>query len=139
MRAIRLYDLRHTSISLMAAGGADLKAVSEVAGHANVAITRNVYQHINRNQRAAALAALTDALAERPEGVSPWWALWGSNPGPTDYEIACRRCAAYYARGSSTSPGRIDQSRAGSLRLPAIGAGYTGPESNKGTRRKEGT
>jgi len=64
---IRLYDLRHTAITLMAAGGADLKAVSEIAGHANVQITRNIYQHINRKQRRAALDALTEALEEPQE------------------------------------------------------------------------
>jgi integrase len=74
VRPIRLYDLRHTGISVMAERGADIKAISEVAGHANVLITRNVYQHVNRNQRAAALAALTEALGEpsdpSQEGVS---------------------------------------------------------------------
>ena len=63
---IRLYDMRHTAITLMAESGADIKAVSEVAGHANVLITRNVYQHINRSQRASALAALSTAL-DTPE------------------------------------------------------------------------
>jgi integrase len=67
VRPIRLYDLRHTAISAMAAAGADIKAISEVAGHANVTITRNVYQHINRKQRAAALAALADAYGESPQ------------------------------------------------------------------------
>jgi integrase len=61
-RDIRLYDLRHTAISAMAERGADIKAISEVAGHASVRITRNVYQHVNRKQRAAALDALTDAF-----------------------------------------------------------------------------
>jgi integrase len=60
---IRLYDLRHTAITLMAAAGGDLKAISEVAGHANVTITRNVYQHINKQQRNAVLATLTVAHA----------------------------------------------------------------------------
>jgi integrase len=61
---IRLYDLRHTAITLMAARGVGITAVSEVAGHANVLVTRSIYQHINRGQRAAALAALTEALDE---------------------------------------------------------------------------
>jgi integrase len=65
---IRLYDLRHTAISLMAEAGADIKAISEVAGHANVLITRNIYQHINRAQRAAALGHLAEALGDtQPE------------------------------------------------------------------------
>ena len=36
---------------LMLAGGADLKATSEVAGHDNVSITQNVYQKTYRDQR----------------------------------------------------------------------------------------
>ena len=38
--------------------GGDIKAISEMAGHANVLITRNVYQHVNRAQRADALGRL---------------------------------------------------------------------------------
>jgi integrase len=41
---IRLYDLRHTCVSLLLASGADRKATSELVGHANAQITRDVYQ-----------------------------------------------------------------------------------------------
>jgi integrase len=60
--AIRLYDLRHTCISLLLANGADLKATSELVGHANVQITRNVYQKTYRDQRAHALGLLSAVL-----------------------------------------------------------------------------
>jgi len=59
---IRLYDLRHTCISLLLANGADLKATSELVGHANVLITRNVYQKTYRDQRAQALDLLSGVL-----------------------------------------------------------------------------
>jgi integrase len=68
VRDIRLYDLRHTAISLMAEAGADFKAVSEIAGHADVRITRNVYQHVNRGQRKAALDVLGEALTQGDMG-----------------------------------------------------------------------
>jgi integrase len=74
VQPIPLYDLRHAAISAMAAAGADIKAISEVAGHADVLITRNAYQYINRKQRSAALAALTAVYGEAPpkavEGIS---------------------------------------------------------------------
>lgn len=66
---IRLYDMRHTAISLMAEAGADFKAISEVAGHSDPRLTRRVYQHVNREQRRAALQALGDALEEPIEPV----------------------------------------------------------------------
>ncbi len=59
---IRLYDLRHTCISLLLANGADLKATSELVGHANVQITRDVYQKTYRDQRAQALNLLSSVL-----------------------------------------------------------------------------
>jgi integrase len=64
---IRPYDLRHTGITLMLRGNADLKAVSEIAGHADVRITRGVYQHVDQTQRAHALETLAAALREDPD------------------------------------------------------------------------
>jgi integrase len=64
--AIPLHNLRHTVITIMAAGGIDIKAISELAGHANVMTTRNIYQAINKKQYAAAIAVLTDILV-KPE------------------------------------------------------------------------
>ena len=45
---IRLHDLRHTNASLALDGGADLKVVSERLGHSQLAITADLYTHVNR-------------------------------------------------------------------------------------------
>jgi integrase len=63
---IRVYDLRHSAISLMLDAGGDLKAVSEVVGHSNPGITIRVYRHVKHDQRAAAVQALAAALDPVP-------------------------------------------------------------------------
>jgi len=45
LTGVRFHDLRHTAISLQIEAGADILAVSRVAGHANPSITLNVYAH----------------------------------------------------------------------------------------------
>lgn len=42
---VRFHDLRHTWATLLISDGADVKAVSEAAGHADVRITLQVYHH----------------------------------------------------------------------------------------------
>ncbi|HVA92085.1 MAG TPA: tyrosine-type recombinase/integrase [Chloroflexota bacterium] len=64
VRRIRPYDLRHTAISLMLAGGADLKATSEVVGHSDPRLTARVYQHAYEGQRTKALADLAGSLLD---------------------------------------------------------------------------
>jgi integrase len=44
-RRIRFHDLRHTAITLMLAGGTDLKTVKEVCGHKDIVTTMN-YVHM---------------------------------------------------------------------------------------------
>ena len=46
LRRIRLHDLRHTFASLMISNGEDVVRVSRLMGHANAAITLNVYSHM---------------------------------------------------------------------------------------------
>lgn len=58
-RAIRLYDLRHTSATLLLKAGEHIKVVSERLGHANVAITLEVYVHV--------LPGMQEGAAERME------------------------------------------------------------------------
>ncbi|MFN2557989.1 MAG: site-specific integrase [Nitriliruptorales bacterium] len=43
---IRLHDARHSFATLALESGVDVKIVSERLGHANTAITRDVYQHV---------------------------------------------------------------------------------------------
>jgi len=45
-KTIRLYDLRHTSATLLLKAGENIKVVSERLGHANVSITLEIYAHV---------------------------------------------------------------------------------------------
>lgn len=50
----RLYDLRHSWVTLSIMAGADVKTVSRQAGHASVAFTLQVYAHVLPEMREAA-------------------------------------------------------------------------------------
>ncbi len=54
MPVISLHDLRHTHATLLLKAGVHVKVVSERLGHANVAFTMNVYQHVLPGMQAAA-------------------------------------------------------------------------------------
>jgi integrase len=63
----RLYDLRHTWVTLSIMAGADIKTVSRQAGHASVAFTLQTYAHVLPEMREAAsdrLEALLRAAAQ---------------------------------------------------------------------------
>jgi integrase len=44
---VRLHDLRHSFASLLLAGGADLKTVSQALGHSTISVTADVYAHVS--------------------------------------------------------------------------------------------
>lgn len=46
-RRIRLYDFRHAAVTNMLQDGADLKSVSQIAGHSRTDTTTRIYQHTN--------------------------------------------------------------------------------------------
>lgn len=52
---MRVYDLRHSFVTLSLAAGVDLKTVSEEAGHATVAFTLDHYGHVLQVMRDAAV------------------------------------------------------------------------------------
>jgi integrase len=62
---ISLHDLRHTHATLLLKSAVPVKVVSERLGHANVAFTMNVYQHVLPGMQAA--AAETFSLLLRAE------------------------------------------------------------------------
>jgi integrase len=64
-RAIRLYDLRHTSATLLLKAGEHIKVVSERLGHASVSITLEVYIHVLPGMQQGA-AARIDSLLRGP-------------------------------------------------------------------------
>lgn len=56
------HELRHSGASLMLAQGTPLHVVSEVLGHASVAITKDVYGHLLEGDKRAAAESMTQAL-----------------------------------------------------------------------------
>lgn len=60
--AISPHDLRHAAASLMIAEGYDVAAVSATLGHANPAVTLTVYSHAFKRTKAAATAAISEAV-----------------------------------------------------------------------------
>jgi integrase len=59
---VRFHDLRHGAASLMLAQGVPLKLVSESLGHSSIAITADVYSHLDREQRRESSDAIERAL-----------------------------------------------------------------------------
>jgi len=57
------HELRHSALSLMLAQGVPIEVVSEVAGHASIRLTADVYGHIMDPQRQAAAKALDAILS----------------------------------------------------------------------------
>lgn len=45
LESVRFHDLRHTAITLLVSSGADILAISRVAGHSKPSTTLNVYAH----------------------------------------------------------------------------------------------
>lgn len=60
---MRLYDLRHSFVTLSLAAGVDLKTVSEEAGHATAAFTLDHYGHVLEVMRDAAVEKRAALLA----------------------------------------------------------------------------
>lgn len=59
---VRFHDLRHGVASLLLVQGVPLRLVSEQLGHSSIAITGDVYSHIDREQKRAAADALERAI-----------------------------------------------------------------------------
>jgi len=59
---IRLHDLRHTNASLALEAGVDLKVVSQRLGHSQIAITADLYTHVNAGPGRAAAEKIARAL-----------------------------------------------------------------------------
>ena len=59
---IRFHDLRHTFATLLLSSNVNPKIVSEMLGHATIAITLDTYSHVLPNMQDVAARALQDAL-----------------------------------------------------------------------------
>lgn len=68
---ISLHDLRHTHATLLLKAAVPVKVVSERLGHANVAFTMNVYQHVLPGMQAAAAETFSDLLRTERNKARP--------------------------------------------------------------------
>lgn len=48
------HELRHSSLSLMAASGVQPRVLQEIAGHSNIATTMGIYTHVLTSGRTDA-------------------------------------------------------------------------------------
>jgi integrase len=64
--AIRPYDLRHSSATLLLLAGEDSKVVAERLGHSTTRLTMDTYQHVLPGMQERAAAKL-DAIFRQPE------------------------------------------------------------------------
>ena len=95
------HELRHSGASTSLAQGTPLHVVSEVLGHASIAITKDVYGHLLEGDKRAAAESMSLALlgsgcvpvapkrtrkAPPGSGRGPvtWRARRDSNPQPSD-------------------------------------------------------
>jgi integrase len=60
--AIRFHDLRHTCATLLLSRNVNPKIVSEMLGHATIAITLDTYSHVLPNMQEGAARALEETL-----------------------------------------------------------------------------
>jgi integrase len=60
--SIRFHDLRHTCATLLLSSNVNPKIVSEMLGHATIAITLDTYSHVLPNMQKGAARALEDTL-----------------------------------------------------------------------------
>jgi integrase len=61
--SVGLQTLRHSAASVTLSASVPLKVVSEVFGHASVAITGDIYGHVSPDVSREALTRLSDALS----------------------------------------------------------------------------
>lgn len=59
---MRFHDLRHTCATLLLSRNVNPKIVSEMLGHASIAITLNTYSHVLPTMQQSAIRALEDIL-----------------------------------------------------------------------------
>ena len=59
----RFHDLRHTCATVLLGRNVNPKIVSEMLGHASIAITLDTYSHVLPNMQSEAAKAMEDALS----------------------------------------------------------------------------
>lgn len=81
---ISLHDLRHTHATLLLKAGVNVKIVSERLGHANVAFTMAIYQHVLPGMQAAAAATFSDLLRGDAIDCNDWVTGEGEDSQPQE-------------------------------------------------------
>ena len=66
-KIVCLHDLRHTFATYLVARGVDIKTVASLMGHADAAMTLNIYASADPKARQQAAEVVAEAMAERPE------------------------------------------------------------------------
>lgn len=61
-KALRLYDLRHTTATLLLQQKVNPKVVSERLGHSTITLTLDVYSHVLPTMQAEATEHLEDMI-----------------------------------------------------------------------------
>ena len=62
---VRVHDLRHTAATLLLLKGVPAEVVSEMLGHASMAITLDLYSHVLPDMQDMAVAAMESVFADR--------------------------------------------------------------------------
>lgn len=57
-----VHTLRHSTATTWLESGIHLKTVSELLGHASIAITADIYGHLSEETARGAMAALSEAI-----------------------------------------------------------------------------
>ncbi len=60
---VRFHDLRHTCATLLLFKNVNPKVVSEMLGHASIAITLDTYSHVLPDMQESAAKAMEEALS----------------------------------------------------------------------------
>ena len=61
--AITFHQLRHTAATILLLKNVNPKVVSEMLGHATIAITLDTYSHVLPNMQDSAVAAMEEAFS----------------------------------------------------------------------------
>jgi integrase len=70
LRPIRFHDLRHTCATLLLSSNVNAKIVSEMLGHASIAITLDTYSHLLPDMQESAVRAMEGALKRDADSYS---------------------------------------------------------------------
>lgn len=63
--SVRLYDLRHTTATLLLQAGVNPKVISERLGHSTIVLTSDVYSHVLPSMQEAATEHLEEMIFNR--------------------------------------------------------------------------